>query len=114
MFQILRKLGLYNSYSGYGLRGYTIGQTGSMPAQGHIPFLAITDESHNITWAVQPNELGSWRIDVLQNNNRIGICSGAGDFLSAHWRKILKSGESYTTNSTYVTCVNGGIEKATS
>ena len=108
------ELGLYNSYSGYGLRGYSIGRAGSMPGQGHIPFLAISDEKEEITWAVQPNELGSWRIDVLQNNDRIGICAGAGDFLSAHWRKILKIGESYSTNSTYVTCVNGGIEKASS
>lgn len=101
------ELCFYDSWSHYGMRGKRIGQKGSMPARGNLPFLAITDMKNGVTWAATIAEGGSWQMEVIHNTNALSLSGGLSDFNESHWRKELKPGESFETNEGYVTVVKG-------
>ena len=52
IYETASHYGLYDSWSHYGMRGHRISQVGSMPARNNLPFMAISDEINNVTWAI--------------------------------------------------------------
>lgn len=106
------KLAFESSWSGLGIRTEKWTQTGTIPARGQLPFVAVEDTSRHICWAAAIEAPASWIIESVFRNGSISIGGGMGDFLSAHWRKILKKGEKIRTEKAYLTVVRGGLNEA--
>lgn len=100
------------SWSGLGVRTMRISQTGTMPARGYLPFISVEDKKNGVCWAAETETPASWTIEAVFRNNAISVGGGRGDFLSAHWRKTLKTGEMEKTNKAYLTVTKGSLENA--
>ena len=100
------------SWSGLGVRTMRISQTGTMPARGYLPFISVEDKKNGVCWAAETEAPVSWTIEAVFRNNAISVGGGRGDFLSAHWRKTLKTGETEKTNKAYLTVTKGSLENA--
>lgn len=100
------------SWSGLGVRTMRISQTGTMPARGYLPFISVEDKKNGVCWAAETEAPSSWTIEAVFRNNAISVGGGRGDFLSAHWRKTLKTGETEKTNKAYLTVTKGSLENA--
>lgn len=100
------------SWSGLGVRTMRISQTGTMPARGYLPFISVEDKKNGVCWAAETEAPASWTIEAVFRNNAISVGGGRGDFLSAHWRKTLKTGETEKTNKAYLTVTEGSLENA--
>ena len=100
------------SWSGLGVRTMRISQTGTMPARGYLPFISVEDKKNGVCWAAETEAPASWTIEAVFRNNAISVGGGRGDFLSAHWRKTLKTGETEKTNKAYLTVTKGFLENA--
>ncbi len=100
------------SWSGLGVRTMRISQTGTMPARGYLPFISLEDKKNGVCWAAETEAPASWTIEAVFRNNAISVGGGRGDFLSAHWRKTLKTGETEKTNKAYLTVTKGSLENA--
>lgn len=100
------------SWSGLGVRTMRISQTGTMPARGYLPFISVEDKKNDVCWAAETEAPASWTIEAVFRNNAISVGGGRGDFLSAHWRKTLKTGETEKTNKAYLTVTKGSLENA--
>ena len=100
------------SWSGLGVRMMRISQTGTMPARGYLPFISVEDKKNGVCWAAETEAPVSWTIEAVFRNNAISVGGGRGDFLSAHWRKTLKTGETEKTNKAYLTVTKGSLENA--
>lgn len=112
--QTAAELGFFDSWSHFGMRGYRIGQKGSMPARMHLPFLALEDKNAGVVWAAEIEAGSSWQMEVIHNTNSLSLSGGQADFNFGHWRKRLAPGESFTTQKGFVTCVCGNLEEACS
>ena len=100
------------SWSGLGVRTMRISQTGTMPARGYLPFISVEDKKNGVCWAAETEAPAFWTIEAVFRNNAISVGGGRGDFLSAHWRKTLKTGETEKTNKAYLTVTKGSLENA--
>lgn len=100
------------SWSGLSVRTMRISQTGTMPARGYLPFISVEDKKNGVCWAAETEAPASWTIEAVFRNNAISVGGGRGDFLSAHWRKTLKTGETEKTNKAYLTVTKGSLENA--
>ena len=100
-----------DSWSSLGVRIQKVGALGSMPARGYIPFMALEDEKHGVTWAVQTEAPDSWQIEAIHRYGSINLVGGHADYLYGHWRKNLKSGEKFETRKAYFTVVKGDLTK---
>lgn len=100
------------SWSSLGVRTMRISQTGTMPARGYLPFISVEDKKNGVCWAAETEAPASWTIEAIFRNNAISVGGGRGDFLSAHWRKTLKTGETEKTNKAYLTVTKGSLENA--
>ncbi len=100
------------SWSGLGLRIEKWTQTGTMPARGQLPFVAVEDRAHGVCWAAAIEAPASWTIETVFRNNNISVGGGRGDFLTAHWRKTLKRGEKICSDRAFLTVVKGDLEEA--
>lgn len=101
-----------DSWSSLGVRLQKIGSLGSMPARGYLPFLALEDKENGVTWAVQPEAPSSWQLEAVHRYGGITLTGGQADYLYGHWRKTLKTGETFRTRSAYFTSVGGDLTKA--
>ncbi len=106
------KLAFEPSWSGLGTRLEKWSQTGTMPARGQFPFVALEDTESGTVWAVAAEAPASWVIETAFRNGNLCIGGGRGDFLSAHWRKTLKTGERLVSDRAYVTAVAGTLDSA--
>ena len=108
----ISEFALEDSWGGVGSRMEKIGQRGSMPANGWLPWVAVEDNKNDCTWAVQLEAPGSWQIEVANVWGGITICGGLADYTYGHWNKTLDEGERFITHKAYVTVCSGGVEKA--
>lgn len=103
---------LEDSWSGLGMRLEKIGQVGSMPANGYLPWAAVEDRTNGCTWAVKLEAPASWQIEIANVYNAISLCGGLADFNYGHWEKKLNNGERFRTRKAYLACVKGTVEHA--
>ena len=109
---IIEELQLEPSWksSGVGLEKY--GQVGSMPVRNWFPYVALTDQKMNITWAACIAHPGSWQIECYRLDEDLCISGGLADRDFGHWLKIILPNESFITPKAYVTVVEGDEEFA--
>ncbi len=103
---------LEDSWSGLGYRGEKIGQLGTMPANGYLPWVAVEDKTNGVTWAVNLEAPASWQIEIANVYNAISLCGGLADFTYGHWKKNLSCGEKFRTRTAQIAVVKGNAEEA--
>jgi alpha-galactosidase len=101
-----------DSWTNFGTRGERIGQIGSMPARGFLPFYAVEDKTGGVTWAVQIEAPASWQIEAQHHNSYLSLSGGLADYNYGHWRKTLQKGERFVTPKAFLTTTNDGLLKA--
>lgn len=106
------RLAFEPSWSGLGIRTEKWSQTGTMPARGQLPFVALEDLSQGVCWAVAMEAPASWVIETVFRNGNLSVGGGMGDHLTAHWRKVLGRGETMRTDKAFLTVVHGGLNCA--
>lgn len=108
----LDKLAFEASWSGLGIRVEKWCQTGTMPARGQLPFVALEDTQNGVCWAATIEAPASWEIEVVFRNNGVSIGGGMSDHITGHWRKELQVGEVLRSRKAYVTVVKGDLNAA--
>ncbi len=94
-------LGFDMSWARYGVKVEKFGQVGSMPNRGYYPFAAVGDNTFCL--GVQIEAPYSWQIELYEEKETCALSGGLGDFESAHWRKEILPGESFTTDKAFFT-----------
>lgn len=102
---------LEDSWSGLGMRLEKIGQVGSMPANGYLPWVAVEDRTNGCTWAVKLEAPASWQIEIANVYNAVSLCGGQADFNYGHWEKKLAVGDTFRTRKAYIACKKGGLDE---
>ena len=100
------------SWANFGVRCEKFGNVGSMPVRGFFPFAALEDREEGIFWAVTAACSSSWQIEAVRINRGLSLSAGLADYEFGHWRKNLKSGDTFTTPECYVTALKGDFTEA--
>lgn len=98
-----------DSWSYFGYRLERFGQTGTMPARGFIPFVALEDTQSGVVWAATMDAPASWQIEAGHRTCGLHMSGGLADYNFGHWRKALAPGESFSTRSAFITSVKGSL-----
>ncbi len=106
----LEDLLLEPSWAGFGTRCHRIGQVGSMPANGHFPWMAIEDSQAGVFWGVALNVVGSWQMEVSRQGYDVVLSGALGSSDFTHWSPTLNPGENLKTPSATLSCAHGGFE----
>lgn len=97
------------SWSHLGARYERFGQVGTMPARRYLPFVALEDTINQVVWAVSMQAPMSWQIEAGHHNLALHLSGGIADYNFGHWRKTLKTGETFKTNKAFVSAVKGKL-----
>jgi alpha-galactosidase len=101
------------SWTGFGVRHHRIGQVGSMPANGNIPWLAVQDAAAGVLWGAVLNAPGSWQMEVHRHGDNVSLIGSGGSYEYSHWCKCLEPGCEYTAPAATIACVHGGFHELT-
>ncbi|MBT1164745.1 alpha-galactosidase [Bifidobacterium felsineum] len=88
------------------------GCVGSFPVRGWVPFIAVEDRAHDITWAAATTHASSWQIEAYRKDNGLSISGGIADREFGHWTHTVQPGEHFAAPSGVVTVVRGGVDEA--
>jgi alpha-galactosidase len=105
----LTELSLEDSWSCLGNRLFRIGQTGSMPANGHLPFMALEDKKNGVTYAFSIECPDAWQLEAHHFNCGISFSGGRADYNVGHFARELRPGERYTTDRAFLTAAAGDL-----
>jgi len=108
--QSIEELHLERSWSGAGAFSERFGQVGSMPVRRWFPFVAIEDTEVGVLWGAQLAWAGSWQLEIFRQHDDVCISGGLADREFGHWTKTLSPGESLTSPTAIVTCVQGSLD----
>lgn len=107
----IEELHLERSWSGAAAFSERFGQVGSMPVRRWFPFVAIEDASAGVVWGAQLAWAGSWQLEVYRQNDDVCLSGGLADREFGHWLKTLAPGETLTTPTAHVACVQGSLDE---
>ncbi|KAB7786462.1 glycoside hydrolase family 36 protein [Bifidobacterium cebidarum] len=88
------------------------GCVGSFPVRGWVPFIAVEDRAHDITWAAATTHASSWQIEAYRKDNGLAISGGIADREFGHWTHTVQPGERFVAPSGVLTVVHGGVDEA--
>ncbi len=100
-------------FSKNNLSSWRVENTGSWSSKDYIPFFIIEQKSKNIFWAVQIEHSGSWRFELGGGGVGEGplyMQGGLGNFMYAHWSKMLAPGEKFESIKASLSCTSGEID----
>jgi alpha-galactosidase len=106
----IEDLHLERSWSGAGAFSERFGQIGTMPVRRWFPFVAVEDTAEGVLWGAQLAWAGSWQLEVYRQHDDIGLSGGLADREFGHWTKSVAPGESLTTPSACLACVQGDLD----
>jgi alpha-galactosidase len=106
-------LHLDRSWAGFNLVSERFGQVGTMPVRKFFPFVAIEDTETSMLWGAQLAWAGSWQMEVTRRADSISISGGLADYEFGHWKKSLAAGETLTSPTANLACVQGTLSDLT-
>jgi len=105
-------LQLEPSWKCYSANSVRFGCVGSFPVRGYVPFCAVEDTAHGVTWAAATTQGSSWQMELYRQDFGLSLSGGLADREFGAWRKTLAPGESFTTPKAVLTAVCGGVDEA--
>lgn len=103
-------LGLEQAWADHGRRITLFGCDGSMPVRGYFPTAAVEDPVNGVLWGAQLYIPSAWQMEVACVENSLSFAGGLGDYNQAHWRKLIKNGERFTSPKAVIACAKGNID----
>ena len=105
-------LQLEPSWKQYSANSVRFGCVGSFPVRGFVPFCAVEDTAHGVTWAAATTQGSSWQMELYRQDFGLTLSGGLADAEFGAWCKCLAPGECFTAPKAVVTAVRGGVEEA--
>jgi alpha-galactosidase len=110
--QMAESLQLEPSWKCYSANCLRFGNVGSFPVRGYVPFCAVEDTEHGVTWAAAPTHGSSWQLELYRKDNGLSLSGGLADREFGQWAKTVPPGGNFHTPKAVVTAVVGGVDKA--
>ena len=105
-------LQLEPSWKCYSANSVRFGSVGSFPVRGFVPFCAVEDTAHGVTWAAATTQGSSWQMELYRQDFGLSLSGGVADREFGAWCKTLAPGETFTAPKAVVTAVQGGVDLA--
>lgn len=105
-------LQLEPSWKCYSANSVRFGSVGSFPVRGFVPFCAVEDTAHGVTWAAATTQGSSWQMELYRQDFGLSLSGGLADREFGAWCKTLAPGETFTAPKAVVTAVQGGVDLA--
>lgn len=106
------ELQLEPSWKQYSANSVRFGSVGSFPVRGFVPFCAVEDTVHGVTWAAATTQGSSWQMELYRRDYGLSLSGGLADREFGAWCKTLAPGESFTAPKAVLTAVQGGVDEA--
>lgn len=108
----IEELSLEKSWAGFNCNNEKFASLGSYPVKRYFPTAVFEDSEHSVFWAVQLAHNATWQMELSRNGDTLSFTGGLGDRDLCGWRKLLKSGEEFTSPDSYIAVVCGDIYDA--
>ena len=105
-------LQLEPSWKCYSANSVRFGSVGSFPVRGFVPFCAVEDTAHGVTWAAATTHGSSWQMELYRQDSGLSLSGGLADREFGAWCKTLAPGACFTAPKAIVTAVRGGVDEA--
>lgn len=105
-------LQLEPSWKCYSANSVRFGSVGSFPVRGFVPFCAVEDTAHGVTWAAATTQGSSWQMELYRQDFGLSLSGGLADREFGAWCKTLDPGACFTAPKAIVTAVRGGADTA--
>lgn len=105
-------LQLEPSWKCYSANSVRFGSVGSFPVRGFVPFCAVEDTAHGVTWAAATTHGSSWQMELYRSDYALSLSGGLADREFGAWCKTLDPGVCFTAPKAIVTAVRGGADTA--
>lgn len=105
-------LQLEPSWKCYSANSVRFGSVGSFPVHGFVPFCAVEDTAHGVTWAAATTQGSSWQMELYRQDFGLSLSGGLADREFGAWCKTLAPGETFTSPKAVVTAVQSGVDLA--
>ena len=105
-------LQLEPSWKCYSANSVRFGSVGSFPVRSYVPFCAVEDTAHGVTWAAATTHASSWQMELYRQDFGLSLSGGLADREFGAWCKTLASGETFTAPKAVLTAVRGGVDEA--
>ena len=105
-------LQLEPSWKCYSANSVRFGSVGSFPVRGFVPFCAVEDTAHGVTWAAATTQGSSWQMELYRQDRGLSLSGGLADREFGAWCKTLAPSETFTAPKAVVTAVQGGVNLA--
>lgn len=109
----LEELQLEPSWQKFSSNSIRYGQVGSMPVRGYVPFAAVEDNKHGVTWGVQLYHASSWQMEAYRRDEALVLSGGLADREFGQWFKTLKAGEGFKAPKVMITTAKGTLDQVT-
>lgn len=110
--QTAEALQLEPSWKCYSANCLRFGSVGSFPVRSYVPFCAVEDTAHGITWAAATTHGSSWQMELYRKDNGLSLSGGLADREFGQWAKTVPPGGRFHTPKAVVTAVPGGVDEA--
>lgn len=105
-------LQLEPSWKCYSANSVRFGSVGSFPVRGFVPFCAVEDTAHGVTWAAATTQGSSWQMELYRQDFGLSLSGGLADREFGAWCKTLAPGACFTAPKAVLTAVRGGADTA--
>ena len=105
-------LQLEPSWKQYSANSVRFGSVGSFPVRGFVPFCAVEDTAHGVTWAAATTQGSSWQMELYRQDFGLSLSGGLADREFGAWCKTLAPGEMFTAPKAVLTAMRGGVDAA--
>ena len=105
-------LQLEPSWKCYSANSVRFGSVGSFPVRGFVPFCAVEDTAHGVTWAAATTQGSSWQMELYRSDMGLSLSGGLADREFGAWCKTLAPGACFTAPKAVLTAVCGGVDTA--
>lgn len=89
MTEAAEDLQLEPSWKCYSANSVRFGSVGSFPVRGFVPFCAVEDTAHGVTWAAATTQGSSWQMELYRQDFGLSLSGGLADREFGAWCKTL-------------------------
>ncbi len=87
------------------------GQKSTLTAKQFFPAAGLEDRSSGVCWGAQLAVCGPWQMMASRRDDFAILSGGDPDGEFAAWEHILRPGESYTSPTALLSCVQGSMQR---
>ncbi|MGN0662590.1 MAG: alpha-galactosidase, partial [Faecalibacterium sp.] len=104
-------LQLEPSWKQFSANSLRFGSVGSFPVRGYVPFCAVEDAVHSITWAAATTQGSSWQMELYRQDDGLSLSGGLADREFGHWTKCVAPGGCFAAPAAVLTAVHGSVHE---